>query len=121
MSQASARLAPPPAATPLTAATTGLGRARMARIIGLNRRSMAADTGMGSGTAPSGRVASRHALPYAGPMARILILVGTESGNAQMVADALKPVLEGAGHYVSVNDKVGTAADLGGHDVLLVV
>ena len=42
ISQASARLAPPPAATPFTAATIGLGRARMARIIGLKRRSMAA-------------------------------------------------------------------------------
>jgi MioC protein len=54
-------------------------------------------------------------------MAQILILVGTESGNAQMVADALKPVLEGAGHSVSVNDNAGSVADLGGHDVLLVV
>jgi MioC protein len=54
-------------------------------------------------------------------MAQILILVGTESGNAQMVADALKPVLEDAGHTVGVSDKAGDAADLGGHDVLLVV
>jgi hypothetical protein len=34
-SQASATLAPAPAATPLTAATTGLGAARSARISGL--------------------------------------------------------------------------------------
>ena len=54
-------------------------------------------------------------------MAEILILVGTESGNAQMVADALKPVLEGAGHTVDVNDKPATAADLVAHDVLLVI
>jgi MioC protein len=54
-------------------------------------------------------------------MATILILVGTESGNAQMVADALQPVLAGAGHAVDVTDKAATAADLRAHDVLLVV
>ena len=54
-------------------------------------------------------------------MAQILILVGTESGNAQMVADALKPVLEGAGHAVDVNDKAASVGDLEAHDVLLVI
>ena len=54
-------------------------------------------------------------------MTRILILVGTESGNAQMVADALKPVLEDSGHAVDVTDKAATKADLQAHDVLLVV
>ena len=54
-------------------------------------------------------------------MATILILVGTESGNAQMVADALQPVLAGAGHAVDVTDQAATAADLQAHDVLLVV
>ena len=54
-------------------------------------------------------------------MATILILVGTESGNAQMVADALQPVLATAGHAVDVTDKAATAADLVAHDVLLVV
>jgi MioC protein len=54
-------------------------------------------------------------------MASILILVGTESGNAQMVADALKPVLEDSGHKVDVTDKAATKADLEAHDVLLVV
>ena len=54
-------------------------------------------------------------------MACILILVGTESGNAQMVADALKPVLTGAGHAVHVTDKAASSADLKSHDVLLVV
>ncbi len=54
-------------------------------------------------------------------MAKILILVGTESGNAQMVADALKPVLEGAGHAVGISDTAGSAADFAGQDVLLVV
>ena len=54
-------------------------------------------------------------------MANILILVGTESGNAQMVADALKPVLETAGHAVDVSDKAASATDLQAHDVLLVV
>ncbi len=54
-------------------------------------------------------------------MSSILILVGTESGNAQMVADALRPVLEAAGHAVDVSDKAAAAADLQAHDVLLVV
>ena len=54
-------------------------------------------------------------------MASILILVGTESGNAQMVADALQPVLADAGHAVEVTDKAATKADLEAHDVLLVV
>ncbi|MBN9487587.1 MAG: flavodoxin domain-containing protein [Alphaproteobacteria bacterium] len=54
-------------------------------------------------------------------MSSILILVGTESGNAQMVADALKPVLETAGHAVDVSDKAASAMDLQAHDVLLVV
>jgi MioC protein len=54
-------------------------------------------------------------------MANILILVGTESGNAQMVADALKPVLGAAGHTVDVTDKAAARADLEAHDVLLVV
>ena len=54
-------------------------------------------------------------------MTNILILVGTESGNAQMVADALKPVLEGAGHAVDVSDKAAGKADLEAHDVLLVI
>ena len=54
-------------------------------------------------------------------MSKILILVGTESGNAQMVADALKPVLETAGHAVDVSDKAASKADLEAHDTLLVV
>ena len=54
-------------------------------------------------------------------MATILILVGTESGNAQMVADALKPVLQAGGHTVEVSDKAATAADLAGHDTFLIV
>ena len=54
-------------------------------------------------------------------MTDILILVGTESGNAQMVADALKPVLKGAGHSVNVSDAAASAADFLGNDVLLVV
>lgn len=54
-------------------------------------------------------------------MASILILVGTESGNAQMVADTLKPVLKGAGHSVNVSDAAASAADFLGNDVLLVI
>src|SRR5258708_32506279 len=74
--------------------------------------------------APTCRVAGRLAGAYAyvrSDMACILILVGTESGNAQMVADALKPVLTGAGHAVHVTDKAASSADLKSHDVLLVV
>ena len=56
-----------------------------------------------------------------GAMSSILILVGTESGNAQMVADALKPVLQTAGHAVDVSDTAVSAGDLKAHDVLLVV
>jgi MioC protein len=54
-------------------------------------------------------------------MANLLILVGTESGNAQMVADALKPVLAEAGHTVDVSDRPSSTADLQAHDVLLVI
>ena len=54
-------------------------------------------------------------------MAKILILVGTESGNAQMVADALKPVLDASGHAVEVTDRATTPGELAGHDVLLAV
>ena len=54
-------------------------------------------------------------------MAKILILVGTESGNAQMVADALKPVLQTGGHTVDVSDKATSATDLAGHDTFLIV
>jgi MioC protein len=54
-------------------------------------------------------------------MTSILILVGTESGNAQMVADAVKPVLESAGHTVDVTEKAATKADLEAHHVLLVI
>lgn len=54
-------------------------------------------------------------------MSKILILVGTESGNAQMVADALKPVLEAAGHAVDVTDKAAGVPDLLSHEVFLVV
>ncbi len=71
--------------------------------------------------APTGHVAERHGVAYFRAMSTILILVGTESGNAQMVADALKPVLEAGGHAVDVTDKAATPADLRAHDVLLVV
>ena len=72
---------------------------------------------------PRHPVASHRGMPSPinRPMVQILILVGTESGNAQMVADALKPVLEGAGHTVDVSDKAASAADLVAHDVLLVI
>ena len=54
-------------------------------------------------------------------MATILILVGTESGNAQMVADALKPVLTTAGHAVDVTDRIAGVDALRAPEVHLVV
>ena len=45
-------------------------------------------------------------------MAKILILVGTESGNAMMVADVLKDELTAHGHEVAVNDKAQGPRDL---------
>jgi len=54
-------------------------------------------------------------------MATILILVGTESGNAQMVADALKPVLTTAGHKVDVTDRAAGIDALTSHEIYLVV
>lgn len=54
-------------------------------------------------------------------MANILVLIGTESGNAQMVADAVREPLAAAGHSVEVSDKAAHAGDLAGHDTLLVV
>jgi len=53
-------------------------------------------------------------------MSKILILVGTESGNAQMVADALKPVLLAAGHSVDVTDKVLKRAGMSLKDIDLI-
>lgn len=41
-------------------------------------------------------------------MADILILVGTESGNAQMVADLLEEELGKAGHRIAIQSKGGT-------------
>jgi MioC protein len=54
-------------------------------------------------------------------MATILILVGTESGNAQMVADALKPVLTTAGHKVDVTDRAASIDALQSHETYLVI
>ena len=54
-------------------------------------------------------------------MANILILVGTESGNAQMVADALKPVLARPATSSTSATRRRPPADLAAHDVLLVV
>lgn len=54
-------------------------------------------------------------------MADILILVGTESGNAQMVADLLKEELAKDGHAVEVEAKAkGAAARLARRGVVLV-
>ncbi|HYB55079.1 MAG TPA: flavodoxin domain-containing protein [Alphaproteobacteria bacterium] len=54
-------------------------------------------------------------------MADILILVGTESGNAQMVADLLKDELAKDGHAVEVEAKTkGGAARLARPGVVLV-
>jgi MioC protein len=54
-------------------------------------------------------------------MADILILVGTESGNAQMVADLLQEELGKEGHAVEVQSKGGAAeARLGERGLVLV-
>ena len=53
-------------------------------------------------------------------MARILIVVGPQSGQAQMVADALKPELIAAGPQVDVTDMAATVGDLLAHVVFLV-
>lgn len=54
-------------------------------------------------------------------MAKILIIVGTESGNAQMCADHLAENLPALGHEVEVaGDADAGAVDLGGRDVVLV-
>jgi len=54
-------------------------------------------------------------------MASILVLIGTESGNAQMVADAVKDPLEEAGHSVAISDKATHASEFAGYETLLVI
>ena len=54
-------------------------------------------------------------------MAKILIIVGTESGNAQMCADHLSDNLPALGHEVEVAaDADAGSVDLAGRDVVLV-
>ncbi|MCK9379699.1 MAG: flavodoxin domain-containing protein [Sulfuritalea sp.] len=54
-------------------------------------------------------------------MAKILIIVGTESGNAQMCADHLSDNLPALGHEVEVAaDTDAGSVDLVGRDVVLV-
>lgn len=53
-------------------------------------------------------------------MAKILILIGTESGNAQMVADVLRDELAGLGHQVATTEAAQGPADLAGQDVVLI-
>lgn len=52
-------------------------------------------------------------------MAKMVILVGTESGNAQMVADVLKDEIQD--HEITVNDRAQSADDLAGFEVALIV
>lgn len=54
-------------------------------------------------------------------MADILIVIGTESGNAQLVGDSLEEELTAKGHTVAVNDNADAAAVTGAKDVVLVV
>jgi MioC protein len=54
-------------------------------------------------------------------MADILIVVGTESGNAQLVGDSLEETLSAKGHTVTVNDNADASAVTGAKDVVLVV
>jgi MioC protein len=52
---------------------------------------------------------------------RVLILVGTMTGTAELVAEAVAPVLERAGHAVEVRDMDGlAAADLPAEGLVLV-
>jgi MioC protein len=54
-------------------------------------------------------------------MARILIIVGTESGNAQMCADHLSDNLPALGHVVEVAaDADAGSVELGNREVVLV-
>lgn len=63
----------------------------------------------------------RAADEYFGDMAEILILVGSESGNAQMVAELLEEELGQLGHATElVDDGDLEAADLGRRDVVLI-
>ncbi|MEZ4340881.1 MAG: flavodoxin domain-containing protein [Sandaracinaceae bacterium] len=53
---------------------------------------------------------------------QILMIVGSEMGNAEMVGDLVKDELEAQGHEVTVVADGGLAdADLGAHQTLLVV
>jgi MioC protein len=56
-----------------------------------------------------------------GKMADILILIGTESGNAQLVGDTLQDTLTAKGHKVAVDDNAGADAVTGAKDVVLIV
>lgn len=54
-------------------------------------------------------------------MAHILIIVGTESGNAQMVADTLQDELSAMGHFIDVvNEGDCDSMDLANREVVLV-
>ena len=63
ISPCSARLAPAPAATPLTATTIGFGNARRRRINGLNRCSMLAPTSTLGAAPPGATVRSERSCP----------------------------------------------------------
>ncbi len=54
-------------------------------------------------------------------MAKTVVLVGTESGNAQMVADVLKDEIAANGHEVVTTDRAQSQADLAGYEVVLIV
>jgi len=54
-------------------------------------------------------------------MANIVIVVGTESGNAQMVADTLQEELGGGGHNIDVFEEPDAdAIDLAAREVVLI-
>ncbi|MCP5373389.1 MAG: flavodoxin domain-containing protein [Hyphomicrobiales bacterium] len=54
-------------------------------------------------------------------MADILIVVGTESGNAQMVAECLQDEFEGKGHGVEILDQWDPGqANLAGRETVLI-
>src|SRR5579863_9033501 len=80
MSQASARLAPAPAAAPLTAHTTGFGRARSARMIGL--RPLSSDWPRSGRGAPGLTARSTRSAPAQKPRPAPVIRTARQPGSA---------------------------------------
>ena len=64
----------------------------------------------------------REGRAWGNGMANILIIVGTESGNAQMCADHLSDILPSLGHEIEVaGDADAGSVELAGREVVLVL